>query len=206
LSNPSNSAVRPIGEISEGEEECVECGQEEGVMEEGRAIKGQSKIVKPSQQEYEDHMRTHIPYRKWCDQCVRGKRKSGGRIDKEYDIKENEEVPRIAFDYMKQKSKEITEEERKENIAKERSASTEEEIEEDYLHTLVSLETGVKCFSANVVPKKGVEGFAIQAAGREIDVAGLTRMIVRSDQEPALVELLRAVKAERPEELEIQPE
>jgi len=63
-------------------------------------------------------MRTHIPYRKWCDHCVRGKRKSGGRIDKEDDIKENEEVPRIAFDYMKQKSKEIREEERKEKIAR----------------------------------------------------------------------------------------
>ncbi len=60
--------------------------------------------------------------------------------------------------------------------------------------------------SANVVPKKGVEGFAVQAAGREIDLAGLRRMIVRSDQEPALLELLRAVKAERPEDLEIQPE
>ena len=46
----------------------------------------------------------------------------------------------------------------------------------------------------------------MQAAGREIDLAGLRRMIARSDQEPALLELVRAVKAERPEDLEIQPE
>jgi hypothetical protein len=206
LSNPRDSAVRPIGEMLGGEEECVECGREEETVEEGRTIRGQSKIVKPSQQECDDHMRTHIPYRKWCDHCVRGKRKRGGRTDKEYDIKENEEVPRIAFDYMKQKSKEIREEEKKEKIARGKSGNKEEEIEEDYLPTLVPFESGVKWVSANVVPKKGVEGFAVQAVGREIDLAGLRRMIVRSDQEPALLELLRAVKAERPEDLEIQPE
>jgi len=137
--------------------------------------------------------------------CER-KKESGGRIDKENDIKENEEVPRIAFDYMRQKSKDIREEARKENIAKGKSASKEEEVEEDYLPTFVSCESGVKWISANVVPKKGVEGFVVQAGGREIDLAGLRRMIVRSEQEPAVVELLRAVEAERPEELEIQPE
>ncbi len=41
MSNPNNSAVRPIGEILGGEEECVVCGQEEEVAEEGRIIKGQ---------------------------------------------------------------------------------------------------------------------------------------------------------------------
>ena len=57
-----------------------------------------------------------------------------------------------------------------------------------------------------MVPKKGVEGYAAQAAGREIYLAGLGRMVIRSDREPALLDLLRAVRAERPEELEIQPE
>ena len=141
MSNPRNSAVRPIGEILGGEEECVECGREEDTVEEGRTIKGQSKIVKPSQVEYDDHMRTHIPYRKWCDHCVRGKRKSGGRMNWEDEIKENEEVPRIAFDYMKQKSKEIREEEKKENIARGKLENKEKEKEEDYLPTLVSFES-----------------------------------------------------------------
>ena len=72
--------------------------------------------------------------------------------------------------------------------------------------TLVSFERGTKWMSANVVPKKGVEGDAVHAVGREIDLAGLRRIVIKSDQEPALNELLRAVKAERPEELETQPE
>ncbi len=71
---------------------------------------------------------------------------------------------------------------------------------------MVSFERGVKWVSANVVPEKGVEGYAVQAAGREIDLAGLRRVVIKSDQEPALKDLLRTVKAERPEEIELQPE
>ncbi len=106
--NQCDSAVRPFGEILGNEEECVPCGQssgqeatlEEEEGQEARIIKGQSRIVQPTQQEFDDHMRTHIPYRKWCTQCVEGKRKNGGRTAQQDEIKENEEVPRIAFDYM----------------------------------------------------------------------------------------------------------
>ena len=74
------------------------------------------------------------------------------------------------------------------------------------LPTLVSFEEDVKWVSANAVQEKGVNGYAVQAAGREIDLAGFRRGIIKHDQEPALVELLRVVKGERPEALELQPE
>ena len=48
--------------------------EEEG---EGRVISSQKIIYQPSQQEWDDHMRTHIPFRKWCPYCVRGKCVSG---------------------------------------------------------------------------------------------------------------------------------
>ena len=35
--------------------------------EEGRVVKGQRDNLTPSKEEYENHMRTHIPYRKWCN-------------------------------------------------------------------------------------------------------------------------------------------
>ena len=148
----SDSAVRPLGEILENEEECVPCGQnneqevtlEEHAGQESRIIRGQSRIIQPTQQEFDDHMRTHIPYRKWCTQCVEGKRNSGGISTQQDEIKENEEVPRIAFDYMKQKSKEVGEEEKKERKEKWKTGGTEEEGEEEYLPTLVSFETGIK--------------------------------------------------------------
>ena len=45
------------------EEEC----------EEGREVAGQKVIYKPSKEEWDAHQRTHIPFRKWCPHCVRGK-------------------------------------------------------------------------------------------------------------------------------------
>ena len=44
--------------------------------EEGRHIAGQKKVFAPSAEEKEAHMRTHIPYRRWCEFCVRGKCKN----------------------------------------------------------------------------------------------------------------------------------
>ena len=174
--------------MQEESKEIFEEALDEEALEEGRIIKGQQRVVKPSQEEWENHMRTHIPYRKWCPHCVRGKRKAGMHAKVEDDLKETEEVPLISFDYMQQHS----------------ASGGEEDIE--VLQILVLFERGVKWMSANVVPAKGVNGYAVQAAGREIDLAGLRRLVVKSDQEPALEELLRVVKAERPEAIELQPE
>ena len=74
-------------------------------------------------------------------------------------------------------------------------------MEDTGLPTLVSFEEEVKWMSASVVPEKGVNGYAVQATGREIDLAGFRRAIIKHDQEPALAELLRVVKGERPEVL-----
>ena len=55
--------------------------------EEGRYIPGQKKVLAPSAEEQEAHMRTHIPHRRWCEYPVRGKGKNPGhrntRINKE---------------------------------------------------------------------------------------------------------------------------
>ena len=41
--------------------------------EEGRGISGQKAVYKPSKEEWDEHERSHIPFRKWCPFCVRGK-------------------------------------------------------------------------------------------------------------------------------------
>ena len=68
-----------------------------------------------------------------------GKRKAGVHSSIQDDLKEEEEVPVISFDYMQQNSAE----------GKEKDIET--------MPTLVSFERGVKWVSANVVPEKGVE-------------------------------------------------
>ena len=44
--------------------------------EEGVGIRGKAIVTGPSREEYEEHMRTHVPFRNWCKFCVRGKCKS----------------------------------------------------------------------------------------------------------------------------------
>ena len=43
--------------------------------EEGREIRGQKKVFAPSLAEYEAHMIPHVPFRKWCPFCVRGRQR-----------------------------------------------------------------------------------------------------------------------------------
>ena len=50
---------------------------EEGEGEEGRMIRGPKAIYTPSKEEWDNHMRSHIPFRRWCPFCVKGRSKSG---------------------------------------------------------------------------------------------------------------------------------
>ena len=45
----------------------------ESENEEGRPIKGQKTIYRPGKQEWDDHMRSHIPFRRLCPFCIKGK-------------------------------------------------------------------------------------------------------------------------------------
>ena len=85
-----------------GEEDL--CGGEE-TLEEGRVITSQKMIYQPSKQEWGDYQRTHIPFRKWCACCAKGKCASGAhkrRLKSASD--EEKEIPVISFDYMGPKS------------------------------------------------------------------------------------------------------
>ena len=79
-----SSAVRPCEEVCEGGEE-------------GREIRGQKKVFAPSLAEYEAHMITHVPFRKWCPFCVRGKAKNQPHASA---YKSTREIPMIAYNYM----------------------------------------------------------------------------------------------------------
>ena len=52
---------------------------------------------------------------------------------------------------------------------------------------------------AHVVPRKGHDAHAIEMVAREIRISGYSKMILKLDHEPAIRELLDAVKRERGE-------
>ena len=69
--------------------------------EEGRGISGQKTVYKPSKEEWDEHERFHIPFRKWCPFCAKGR--CEGAIHKRTETSEEEierEAPVISMDYM----------------------------------------------------------------------------------------------------------
>ena len=82
-------------EKDEAEKEVMREQEEES--EEAKGAKGARVPTKPSQEEVEEHMLTHLPYRSWCPHCVRGKAK--GKPHKRRK-QEDKEVPTVALDYM----------------------------------------------------------------------------------------------------------
>ena len=53
---------------------------------------------KPTQEEREEHEATHVPFRNWCTQCMKGRGRTRHRIAKQ----KSEDQPRrptIAIDY-----------------------------------------------------------------------------------------------------------
>ena len=96
--NEKKSNPNPKGESEE---------REEGEEEEGRTIRGPKAIYTPSKEEWDNHMRSHIPFRRWCPFCVKGRSKSGAHrgCEKSEDEKKKE-VPVISIDYMEPKSEE----------------------------------------------------------------------------------------------------
>ena len=57
-----------------------------------------------------------------------------------------------------------------------------------------------------MVPKKGHDPHAIKMIAREIRISGYSKLTLKSDQEPAIRELLDAVKRERTEPIDIMLE
>ena len=77
--------------------------------------------------------------------------------------------------------------------------------EEDGMNkTIIGIDRENKWISVIVVKRKGIDAYAIDAIGKEIDNSGFNRVIIKSDQEPAIRALLQAVKNERGDEMNIE--
>ena len=59
---------------------------------------------------------------------------------------------------------------------------------------LVMKDRKSKMVYANVVPEKGRNKYAIKRLAQDIGILGYNRMIIKSDQEPSIMELKQCVK------------
>ena len=136
----------------------------------------------PSKQEWEEHRVDHIPYRSWCPYCVRG-RGTGTQHRRRSEVPK---VPIFGFDYLH---------------------GTEGAEGEDAtpIKILVAKCHLTKCLFAHVVPQKGMdpENYSVERLKRDILWLGHTKVILKSDNEQAILALLRnTLKSLRVEHLE----
>ena len=124
------------------------------------------------------HSKLHCPFRAWCEFCVMGKCHNDSHTKRNATPDAN---PVVSIDYAYMKSAEVE--------------------QEAGFPILVSRCSHSKWISANVLPKKGAYPEGIRRLGEELDKLGRRRMVVKSDQEPAILKRIEATARERHQDI-----
>ena len=176
--NPAEIAVNPAPDEQDGDDL--------GDHDEGMNPRIATLPIRPTKDEVEAHMITHVPYRSWCPHCVRGKSKGLAHRRQSRD----HEIPTVAIDYMFM-------------------TDTQREDEEVGMPILVSKDLihkscGTGMISARVVPQKGLHAYAVKQLSQDLENLGHSSLIFKSDGEPSIVALKTAVKNERSERIVLE--
>ena len=136
-------------------------------------------VYQPTRSEYLDHCITHYPFRVWCRHCLEGRGREFGHMQSKGD-KDETRTPVIAFDYC--------------FISDGGDIVTEDEFQaagDGAAKVLVARDSKSRAVFAHVVPSKGVDakGFAVASIVDDIRWLGYTRVVLKSDNEPAVVKL-----------------
>ena len=144
--------------------------------EESERVKTIASPGNPTKQEVDEHMMCHVPFRSWCEFCVKGKAVSmpHHRIS---DDRRNG-VPVISIDYA--------------FMGSEDGAS---------VTVLIMQDRASRYITANVVQEKGINEYAVKRLGADISMLGYKEIVLKSDQEPSIVALKDRVKADREERI-----
>jgi len=147
--------------------------EQEDASQEGRRMRKVRAPEQPMEEAVEEHARTHAPFRSWCEECVKGKAKEGAHQKR----MDDETATVIAVDYGFMGDEEIG------------------------AHIMITKDSNTGWKSAAVVPNKGVNDYAVKRLVEDIRTLGKERVVLKSDQEPAILELKKAAKAEYDGEL-----
>ena len=158
-----------------GDEVVGEEVQEQG--QEARTVRTRTAPRPPSAEEVRQHSVTHLPFRNWCPHCVaaRGRNFPHSRIREESQC----EYPVVHFDYCFPRN----------------------EVGGETVPVLVGRVSDSKALLGHVVPAKGagVE-WTVKQIIKDLQKMGLHGTVVlKSDQEPAIVDLMKSVAKERGE-------
>jgi len=186
---PSQSSVRPME--ANGGEEVVTVGSEDPEStrdaEETETGGEEREVVKmldprqPSEEERRTHNLTHLPYRNWCEHCVKGR----GREADHKQLKSQPEVGEgglheLHFDYM---------------------FMGPEDKPRETLTILVVKERRTRMLMATAIPSKSTGKFVVARVGAFIRELGIGHLdiVAKSDQEPSIKKLVEDVGRSRGE-------
>ena len=133
----------------------------------------------PTQSQEEDHRAEgHIPFRSWCSECVRAR----GTGEQHRGRRDRREICTFSFDYLHLDASGIPV--KKEDVLAGAEVS---------LTILVAKDSLGKAVFTHVVPQKGVDAdhYAVDVLMEDIGWLGYTALSLRSDNEPAILKLLR---------------
>ena len=179
-------------------DECMPIEEEEDAAEDQEAPK--IRILPtpnpPSRQEALEHNCTHIPFRSWCQHCVRGKSKSSHH--KAGAGMAGSETPVVSFDYAFLGD-------RRQNAEKEDEDEGGQHVEDDDVTkttVLVGRDAKSRVCCAIPVPQKGIDmmEWSLREGLRFLDFLGYASVVIKSDQEVSLGSLLGRMKTHRGEQ------
>ena len=170
----------------DGDAQDVQAQEEIDAEEEAVQPRGARDPGQPTQADRDEHDLTHIPYRPWCEACVKGKakRKPSRRICGAYSHSCN---PRVRMDYGK-----LTEVEVEVSEEATEDAATEPAAEGDSLTMLVMQESQHASVWSYRVEKKGAtETWLSTQILEDLETVGLQgeKIVLKNDQEPSIVDV-----------------
>jgi len=131
----------------------------------------------PTQKQLEDHRVDHLPFRSWCPECVAGRATGEQHVVR----KDPKQIATFSMDYLY-----CT----KSRVAKKEDLEEGEDVE---MKVLVAKDSKSKTIFAHAVVAKGSDedGYAVSRLVEDIAWLGHTRIILKSDNEPAILKVLK---------------
>ena len=149
----------------------------------------------PTAEEVEEHIIAHYPFRDWCRECIEG-RALGERRGQADHGPGGKLIPTVGIDYFfitktgLRKRQEITDDypEDAEGDAKLQEARAKGEI----VKCVMVRDSETKAMFAHVVPCKGIDEdrHVVDLVRTDIEWMGHVRLLLKSDNEPAVKRLL----------------
>ena len=146
--------------------------QEQSQDSDRKLAKGRQDPGEPTAEERRIHDITHLPYRSWCAECVAGR--GVGFAHTSHEALAEDALPIVGIDYHYMGA----------------------EGEEGTIPMVCLKDSHTKVVFDHVVTKKGVDKYMVKRVLTDLIFLGYRRLIMKSDQEPALVALTEEVQKE----------